>query len=96
MTMTSFQNILLIGSTGTIGSAIRKALIAQKSYFTKIGVLTTSDSLANPKKKQVFDTLHSEGLQIVVSDLDEKETLMKALKGSNSPASWLTIKDGTQ
>jgi uncharacterized protein YbjT (DUF2867 family) len=80
--MTSLQNILLIGSTGTIGTAIRKSLVSHKSQFSKLGVLTTASSLADPKKRAVFDTFHNEGLEIVVSDLDDKESLLKALKGT--------------
>jgi len=79
--MGSLQNILLIGSTGTIGTAIRKGLVFHKSKFSKVGVLTAAASLADEKKKAIFDTLHGEGLEIVVSDLDDKESLVKALKG---------------
>ena len=67
------ENILLIGSTGTIGTAIRTALVSQKSKFKRIGALTTTASLE--KKKDVFDGLQNEGLEIVVSDLDDKESL---------------------
>ena len=80
--MASLERILLIGSTGTIGTAIRKALVLQKSRFMKIGVLTSTASLE--KKKAVFDSLQSEGLEIVLSDLDDKESLSKALKGKTS------------
>src|SRR5271169_4460988 len=79
--MASLQNILLIGSTGTIGTAIRKALVSNISQFKKVGVLTTAASLADSRKKAVFDTLQGNGLEIVVSDLDDKESLVKALKG---------------
>ena len=78
----SLENILLIGSTGTIGTAIRTALVTQKSKFKRIGVLTTTTSLE--KKKDVFDGLQNEGLEIVLSDLDDKESLSKALKGMPS------------
>ena len=75
----ALENILLIGSTGTIGTAIRTALVSQKSKFKRIGALTTTASLE--KKKDVFDGLQNEGLEIVLSDLDDKESLSKALKG---------------
>ena len=78
----SLEHILLIGSTGTIGTAIRTALVSQRSKFKRIGVLTTTASLE--KKKDVFDSLQSEGLEIVLSDLDDKESLTKALKGMTS------------
>lgn len=78
----SLEHILLIGSTGTIGTAIRTALVSQTSKFKRIGVLTTTASLE--KKKDVFDGLQSEGLEIVLSDLDDKESLTKALKGRTS------------
>jgi uncharacterized protein YbjT (DUF2867 family) len=81
--MASLKNILLIGSTGTIGTAIRKALVSNISQFKKVGVLTTAASLADSRKKAVFDTLQGEGLKVVVSDLDDKESLVKSLKGTS-------------
>ena len=80
--MASLQNILLIGSTGTIGSAIRKALLANKSQFKKLGVLTSPASVADVKKSEVFDELKKEGVEVVVADLDDKASLVKGLKGS--------------
>jgi uncharacterized protein YbjT (DUF2867 family) len=79
--MAPLKNILLVGSTGTIGSAIRKALISKKSHFDKVGVLTTGASLSDSKKSVVFNALESEGLKIVVADLDDKAALVPALKG---------------
>jgi FlaA1/EpsC-like NDP-sugar epimerase len=78
----TLQNILLIGSTGRIGTAIRKALVSHKSQFNKIGALTTSESLSDAKKKESFDTIQSEGVQIVVADFDDHNTLTQALKGT--------------
>jgi nucleoside-diphosphate-sugar epimerase len=80
--MGSLNNILLIGSTGTIGSALRKSLVARKSAFEKVGVLTGSASLADPKKAEAFQSVKSEGVEIVVAELDDKSGLVKALKGN--------------
>ena len=80
--MRSLKNILLIGSTGTIGSAVRKALVARKSAFDKVGVLTGAASLADPKKAEAFQSVKSEGVEIVVAELDDKSGLVKALKGN--------------
>jgi uncharacterized protein YbjT (DUF2867 family) len=77
------QNILLVGSTGTIGTAIRKALVSNKSQFNKIGALTTAASLSDPKKKDSFDTIQSEGVQIVTADLEDHNSLVQALKGTS-------------
>jgi nucleoside-diphosphate-sugar epimerase len=82
--MASLNNILLIGSTGTIGSALRKALVARKSAFDKVGVLTGAASLADPKKAEVFQSVKNEGVEIVVAELDDKAGLVKALKGNQS------------
>jgi len=89
--MGSLKNILLIGSTGTIGSAIRKALVARKSAFDKVGVLTGAASLADPKKADAFQSVKSEGVEIVVAELDDKAGLVKALKGN--PIQWTAIND---
>ena len=80
--MGALRNILLIGSTGTIGSAIRKALVAQKAQFGRLGALTTQASLEDSKKKAVFDGFQAESIEIVVADLDNKASLVKALKGT--------------
>jgi nucleoside-diphosphate-sugar epimerase len=61
--MASLKNILLIGSTGTIGSAIRKGLVARKSAFDKVGVLTGSASLADPKRRRHSNLSELRGLR---------------------------------
>jgi uncharacterized protein YbjT (DUF2867 family) len=85
--MTSLTDILLVGGTGTLGSAIRKALVAHKSKFNRIGVLTSITSIEDPKKKPAFETIEKdEGLSIVVSNLDDVAALTKAMEGiPNSP-----------
>ena len=90
--MASLKNILLIGSTGTIGSAIRKGLVARKSAFDKVGVLTGSASLADPKKAQTFQSLRTEGIEIVVAELDDKAGLVEALKGNHFDGRRLMIR----
>lgn len=87
------QNILLIGGTGTIGTTIRKALVSHKSNFNKIGVLTTAASLSDVKKKESFENVQREGVQIVTADLEDHNTLTQALKGT-SWCSCLTIRVG--
>jgi nucleoside-diphosphate-sugar epimerase len=80
--MTSLQDILLVGATGTLGSAIRKALVANKSKFNRIGVLTSMTSLNDPKKKPVFESIEKdEGLTIITVNLDDVVTLTRALEG---------------
>jgi len=90
----SLSNILLIGSTGTIGSGIRKALVARKSAFDRVGVLTGSASLSDPKKAEVFESVKNEGIEIVVAELDDKAGLVKALKGNRSNGLRLMIRVG--
>jgi len=80
--MASLQNILLVGSTGTIGTAIRKALLAHRSHFKKLGVLTSPASVSDARKSEVFDGLKKEGVEVVVADLDDKPSLVKGLKGT--------------
>ena len=92
--MRSLKNILLIGSTGTIGSAVRKALVARKSAFDKVGVLTGAASLADPKKAEAFQSVKNEGVEIVVAELDDKAGLVKALKGNQSGILCLMIRVG--
>jgi hypothetical protein len=84
--MTSLTDILLVGGTGTLGSAIRKALVANKSKFNRIGVLTSIASIEDPKKKPAFETIEKdEGLSIVVSNLDDVSALTKAMEGIQDP-----------
>jgi len=92
--MGSLKNILLVGSTGRIGSAIRHALVSHRDHFEKIGVLTTSASISDPKKKAGFDAVEKEGLVIVLADLEDKESLVKALKGMSSHLRMLTDRMG--
>jgi len=84
--MTSFQDILLVGATGTLGTAIRKALVAEKSKFNRIGVLTTMASVEDPKKRPVFESIEKdEGLCIVISNLDNVDALSQAMEGKSPP-----------
>jgi hypothetical protein len=40
--------------------------------------------LADPKKAEVFQSVKNEGVEIVVTELDDKAGLVKALKGNQS------------
>jgi len=89
--MTSLQDILLVGATGTLGTAIRKALVANKSKFNRIGVLTTMPSMDDPKKRSVFESIEKdEGLNIVISNLDDVVVLTQAMEGK-SPAELCSL-----
>ena len=94
--MAALRNILLIGSTGTIGSAIRQALVTRKSAFAKVGVLTGSASLADPKKAEVFESVKAGGIGIVVAELDDMAGLIKALKGTSIRSTVIDQQAGTQ
>jgi len=79
--MSSLRNVILVGSTGTIGTAIRKALIAHKHQFERIGVLTTPASLSDPKKKDIFSAIEKERVDVFSVDIEDKAVLVKTLKG---------------
>ena len=80
--MTAFKNILLIGASGRVGSAIQAELLARKSNFSKLGVLTTSAAAPHPEKDAYWAFLEAQGIEILRVDFDDMKALVKAFEGT--------------
>jgi nucleoside-diphosphate-sugar epimerase len=83
--MSPFKNVLLIGASGLIGTAIQAELLAKKTSFFKLGALTASNSAPNPKKDAYWESLAKQGVQIVKVDFSDTAALVKAFTGSIHP-----------
>jgi hypothetical protein len=79
--MSPFKNVLLIGASGRVGTAIQTELLAKKSNFSKLGVLTASGSAPNPEKEAYFAFLEAQGVEIIRVDFSDRNALVKTFKG---------------
>lgn len=70
------QNILLFGATGTIGSFILNAILAQRSQFGRIAIFT-SQRTAETKGEQ----LKKQGVEVIVGDLEDETAVKAAYEG---------------
>jgi len=77
----SLQNILLVGATGRVGSAVIRALLSQKDKFTKFGAVTSPASYADPAKKAKWAALEQQGVQIISVDLTDTAAMTEAFRG---------------
>ncbi len=77
----SLQNILLIGATGRVGSAIIRALLSQKGKFNQLGAVTSPASYADPAKKAKWALLEQQGVQIITVDLTNTAAMTEAFRG---------------
>ena len=80
--MTPFKHVLLVGASGRVGTAIQAELLAKKSNFSKLGVLTSSTSAPDPKKDAYWESLAAQGVQIVTVDFSDSKALVTAFRGS--------------
>ena len=80
--MTAFKNILLVGASGRVGSAIQAELLARKSNFSKLGVLTTATTAPHPEKDAYWATLEARGIEIFRVDFGDMKALVEAFKGT--------------
>jgi uncharacterized protein YbjT (DUF2867 family) len=72
-------NILIIGATGAIGKPITTQIIAAKSNFGRLAILTSPNTIAN--KPSEIDALKAQGVEIFVGDLGSEEDVKKAYQG---------------
>ena len=80
--MFPFKNVLLVGASGRVGTTIQAELLAKKSNFSKLGVLTPSASAPDPKKDAYWESLAAQGVQIVTVDFSDSKALVTAFRGS--------------
>lgn len=80
--MSVYKNVLLLGASGRVGSAIQTALLANKSRFSKLGVATSAASYGNPEKQAVWTMLKDQGVEVIALDLTDKAAMVEAFKGT--------------
>jgi len=78
-------NILIIGATGAIGNPITTQIIAAKSSFGRIAILTSANTLS--QKAEEIEKLKSQGVEIFTGDLTVEEDVKKAYQGIDAVVS---------
>jgi uncharacterized protein YbjT (DUF2867 family) len=83
-----FKTVTIAGGTGTLGYNIAEAFLNDGSYDVKI--LRRKPETENEKAK----LLASKGAEIVYADYDQKDDLVKVLKGTDVIISTLSDSNG--
>ena len=71
--------ILIIGATGVIGKPITEQIIAAKSSFGRIAILTSSNTVTN--KADEIKVLKEREVDVLVGDLGNEADVKKAYQG---------------
>jgi uncharacterized protein YbjT (DUF2867 family) len=71
--------ILIIGGTGNIGRPITQQIVAAKSSFERIALLTSSNTVKT--KPDEVKALEEQGVDVLVGDLTREEDVKKAYEG---------------
>lgn len=79
--MSAFKNILVVGASGRVGTAVQTELFAKSQNFSKLGVLRASTTPQDPKKDSYWESLKARGVEIISADFSDHEALVKAFKG---------------
>lgn len=87
--MASFapSNILIFGGTGVIGRYITEALLHAKPPFSKVIVFTSANSAST--KADLLDKWKSEGISVIVGDVESEADVTAAYKGVDTVISAL-------
>ena len=72
------QRILIIGSTGAMGSSVIRALVADKSRDLTIIAMTRDPSSTQAQQIAAID---EQLIELVKGDLSDKSSLKAAMKG---------------
>jgi nucleoside-diphosphate-sugar epimerase len=73
------KNILIIGSTGTIGTYITRAIVEARENFERICILTSEKTLM--QKVQDIAALEAWGLEIFTGRLESESAVKRAYEG---------------
>ncbi|KEF56233.1 uncharacterized protein A1O9_07814 [Exophiala aquamarina CBS 119918] len=73
------KNILIIGSTGTIGTYITRAIVDQREHFERICILTSEKTLV--QKVQDIAALEAWGVEIFTGRLESESAVKRAYEG---------------
>jgi uncharacterized protein YbjT (DUF2867 family) len=74
--------ILIVGATGAIGKPITQEIIAAKSSFERVAILTSTNTLNN--KKDELKALTEQGVDVFVGDLGIETEVKKAYEGKST------------
>ena len=81
------KNILIIGSTGVIGTYITRAIVDAKQHFGRICVLTSEKTVI--EKVQDICALESWGVEVFVGRLEDEKRVKEAYKGERRMTEWI-------
>lgn len=79
MAVTRSRKILVLGATGVIGKVLTNALINSKDDFERIGIFTSTETVAT--KKELLESFTSRGVDIITGDLYNENDVLEAYKG---------------
>jgi FlaA1/EpsC-like NDP-sugar epimerase len=71
--------VLIIGATGVIGKPITEQVIAAKSSFERIAILTSANTVET--KVDEIKSLKDNGVEVFVGDLGVEADVKKAYEG---------------
>ena len=77
----SAQNILIIGSTGVVGTYITRAIVDAQHLFNRICVLTSEKTVV--EKVQDICALESWGVEVFVARLEDEQRVKEAFRGES-------------
>lgn len=82
LNMSALPSVLLLGSSGRVGSAVKTAILKNKERFSKIGVVENAVSNASLDKALVWTRLKEQGWEVVQLNLADKGAMVEAFKGT--------------
>jgi nucleoside-diphosphate-sugar epimerase len=74
--------ILIVGATGVIGKPITEQIVATKSSFERIAVLTSTNTVNN--KVEEIKALKENGVDVLVGDLAVEADVKRAYDGRST------------
>jgi nucleoside-diphosphate-sugar epimerase len=74
--------VLIIGATGVIGKPITDQILAAKSSFERISILTSANTVNN--KADEIKVLKEKGVDVFVGDLGVEEEVKAAYTGKST------------
>ena len=86
------RNILILGSTGVIGTYITRALVDAREHFERICILTSEKTLV--EKLQDIAALEACGVEIFTGRLEKESAVKKAYEGTCYAATSTGYLDG--
>lgn len=76
------RNILIIGATGNIGRFITQSIVAARSEFDRVAILTSAPGAGSEKEKFINEELRPKNVEIIVGDISNEQDVLNAYKGT--------------